>query len=96
MLSLEEMRALAARMRLNLTDCELEAFARDLCELEQLATALLPYAEPIAQDCTACSLSQMRADAVVPSLAREVALANAAKHNGECLTVPCVIGEGEA
>ena len=95
-LSLEEMRALAERMRLDLTDAELAAYAEDMASLETLSEALLPYCEPLCEENTVCALSKMRDDAVKPSLSRESVFANAQKHNGEFLCVPRVVGEGEA
>ena len=95
-LSLEEMRALAKRMRLNLSDDELMRFAEDLASLEELSKALLPYAEPLYEESMLCSLANMRADELKPSLSREESFANASQHNGEFLRVPRVVGESES
>lgn len=94
-LSMEEMRALAARMRLSLTDCELEAYACDLEELEKLSMAVLPYTEACEDTRDACPLSRMREDEVKPSMARETVLQNASLHNGVSICVPRVVGEGD-
>jgi Asp-tRNA(Asn)/Glu-tRNA(Gln) amidotransferase C subunit len=95
-LSMEGMRALADRMRLSLTDCELEAYARDLEELETLSMALLPYTEACEEMREECPLSQMRQDEEVPSITRETVLQNASLHNGVFICVPRVVGEGES
>ena len=90
------MRALAERMRLSLTDDELEAFAADLEELESLSRALLPYTEACEAARKGCSLSAMREDEVLPSMTREALLQNASLHNGTFICVPRVVGEGES
>lgn len=94
-LSLEEMRMLAERMRLNLSDEELAVYAEDIASLESLSEALLPYQEPLCEESITCPLSAMRSDAVKPSLPRAQVFDNAQKHNGECFCVPRVVGEGE-
>ena len=95
-LSIEEMRALADRMRLSLRDDELEAYACDLEELESLSMALLPYTEACESARKGCSLSEMRQDEVLPSMTRETLLQNASLHNGTFICVPRVVGEGES
>ena len=95
-LSFEEMRVLAERMRLNLSDAELAVYAEDIASLEALSEVLLPYSELLCEENTVCPLSGMRTDAIKPSLPRTQAFANAQKHNEEFLCVPRVVGEGEA
>ena len=53
-LSFEEMRVLAERMRLNLSDAELAVYAEDIASLEALSEALLPYSELLCEENTVC------------------------------------------
>ena len=96
-ISTEDIRALAKRMRLNLTDEEVKAYAKDIASLETLAGALLRFDEPVCQDQDApLPLCQLRDDRVEASLTHSEFFANASQRNGMFLTVPRVIGEGDA
>lgn len=95
-ISTQEIRRLAERMRLHLTEEEVYAYAEDLASLEQLAVALLPFSESISEESFSTGLCEMREDREGGSLAHDDFFANASKRNGAFLTVPRVIGEGDA
>ena len=90
-LTVEELKNLARRSRLALSDGELEKFRRDLEALEELSAALLPYADPVCDTDTPQGLCDMRADTVEPSLPREAVLSEVPVREGEYITVPCVV-----
>lgn len=91
----EQVRKVSLLARLYLDESELLTMTQQLAQVvhyvDQLAdldTAnVAPLAHPI-------EMSNVFADDVPrPSLAREAALANAPKHDGECYRVPAVLGE---
>lgn len=95
-ISTQEILRLAERMRLNLTEEEVRAYALDLAALEQLAVALLPFSESDSEEALSTGLCEMRADEKGTASAHDVLFANASRQNGVFLTVPRVIGEGDA
>lgn len=94
-ISIEEIAALASKMRLALSDAELARYARELCELEELARALLPYGSESGQILHPVGLEALREDRVTPSMTHDEVFLNAACRSGEYLVVPRVIGEGK-
>ena len=96
-ISTQEIRALAQRMRLNLTDEEVKAYAKDIASLETLAGALLHFSESACEENgSPMPLCQLREDRVEASLSHCELFANASRQNGVFFTVPRVIGEGDA
>ena len=92
-LSLEDMRLLAQRARLALTDRELEEYARDLEALEQLSEALLPYAGTALEEHDGQRLADMRQDAVKDSLSADTVTGLAPVCEGAYISVPCAVKE---
>lgn len=90
----DEVRELAARCRLSLTDAEIARYAVDLGELERLSAALLPFAEADASlAANARGLDALRPDAVREGLSREELLALGAQVNDGCFEVPAAVRE---
>lgn len=93
-LSYEEVRDLAARCRLSLTDAEIVRYAVDLGELEALSAALLPYAEAEnTLGVRTCPLDGLRPDAVCEGLDRECLLALGDRVADGCFEVPAAVKE---
>ena len=81
--------------RLRLSDEELDTLTTQLSQIvefvEQLSELDTEGVEPMAH---AVELSNVLADDIaVEGLAREQALLNAPKHDGECYRVPAVLGD---
>lgn len=81
--------------RLLLTEEEIDRMSRQLTNIvgyvEQLQAIPTDGVEPMAH---AIDMHNVFADDVLePSLPRELALANAPKHDEECFRVPAVLGE---
>ena len=91
--SMEEMRLLAHRSRLALSDGELQAYSLDIGELEELSEALLPYAVQVHAEDAPQELSELREDAVRSGLSAETLLAMAPVRTGDCIKVPCAVKE---
>ncbi len=93
-LSFEEMRVLAHRCRLTLTEEEMKKYSGDLVALEELAVALLPYS-----DLNACGVSKpqrledMREDTVSEPLPQKTLLDLAPICEGDYFSVPLAIKE---
>ena len=93
-LSYDEVRDLAVRCRLSLTDAEVARYANDLGELEALSAALLPYAEETnALGDRTCGLDGLRPDAVRVGLDREALLALGDRVAEGCFEVPAAVKE---
>jgi len=81
--------------RLDLADDELDRLTTELQQIvgyvDQLSEVNTDDVEPMAH---AVEVSNVfAADAVRPSLPREEALANSARHNSKAFLVPAVLGE---
>lgn len=93
-LSFEELRVLAHRCRLALTEEEMKKYSRDLVALEELSLALLPYS-----DLSACGVSKpqrladMRSDTVCEPLPQRALLDLAPVSEGDYFSVPLAIKE---
>ncbi|HMO84276.1 MAG TPA: Asp-tRNA(Asn)/Glu-tRNA(Gln) amidotransferase subunit GatC [Lacipirellulaceae bacterium] len=81
--------------RLSLTDAELQTMTSQLGKIvqyvDQLAEAATQGVEPMAHAVEVANV--FAADVVAPSLPREVALANAPRHNDRGYLVPAVLGD---
>jgi len=81
--------------RLDLTEDEMQALAVDLSSIvdyvRQLDAVNTADVAPMAHAIDECNV--MAKDEIVPPLPRELALANAPRHDGECYLVPAVLGE---
>ncbi|HBO46369.1 MAG TPA: Asp-tRNA(Asn)/Glu-tRNA(Gln) amidotransferase GatCAB subunit C [Planctomycetaceae bacterium] len=95
-ISREEVQKVSLLARLRLSDAELEEMTAQLADIldyvELLGELDTDSVEPMAHAIDVTDV--FRDDQVRPSLAREMALANAPKHDGECYRVPAVLGDG--
>lgn len=94
-LSRADVEKVALLARLRLSDAELETMTGQLAQIvgyvDQLSAVNTDGVEPMAH---AVEVSNVFADdRVEPSLPREIALANAPRHNGRGYLVPAVLGE---
>jgi aspartyl-tRNA(Asn)/glutamyl-tRNA(Gln) amidotransferase subunit C len=94
-LSLEEVRRIAQLARLRLSPDEEETFAVQLSAIldhvAELSTLDVTGVEPMTHALSAGEGAPLREDAVLPSLAPDVALANAPAREGTCFKVPRII-----
>ncbi|MCS7238246.1 MAG: Asp-tRNA(Asn)/Glu-tRNA(Gln) amidotransferase subunit GatC [Thermoguttaceae bacterium] len=90
----EEVRKVALLARLLLSEDEVAEMAtqlsRILAYMEVLRSVDTSQVEPMAHPLELVNV--FRDDKVRPGLAREEALKNAPKHDGECYLVPAVLG----
>jgi aspartyl-tRNA(Asn)/glutamyl-tRNA(Gln) amidotransferase subunit C len=95
MLSLEEVRRIAALARLRLSPEEERTFAVQLsailAHVEELRALDVTGVEPMTHALAAGEATPLRADAVAPSLSPAEALANAPAREGTCFKVPRII-----
>ena len=92
-LSIEEVKLLAQRSRLALSERELKQYAEDLAALEELSSSLLPFFGPQTDVREPFGLANMRDDCVAPCLPREELLKLSELREGEFFSVPCTFGE---
>lgn len=90
-LTIDELRMLARRCRLSLTEEELEKYRGDLDALEALSAALLPFEESTAQPRRVHGLEDLRKDVTVEPCDRELLLSQAPVRDGAYLSVPCAV-----
>lgn len=85
----------ASLARLALDDAELERMTRELSGIVGFVSALAGLdtsaVEPLAHPLE--SMNVFRDDVVAGSTPRDLALASAPKHDGECFLVPAVLGD---
>ena len=92
-LSIDEVKLLAQRSRLALSEKELKKYARDLGALEELSAALLPFFGPANDTEEPFGLSDMREDRVEAGICREEILKLSELRREEFFSVPCTLGE---
>ena len=90
-LTIDELRMLARRCRLALSEAELEKYRGDLNALEELSTALLPFEEITAQSCRVHGLADLREDVTVEPCDRELLLGLSPVRDGVYPSVPCAV-----
>lgn len=90
-LTIDELRMLARRCRLALSEDELEKYRGDLNALEELSAALLPYEKRTEQVRRVHGLSDLREDITVEPCDRELLLSQAPLRDGVYLSVPCAV-----
>jgi aspartyl-tRNA(Asn)/glutamyl-tRNA(Gln) amidotransferase subunit C len=94
-ISRAEVEKVAMLARLTFSPEELELMTRQMSDIlgymELLSELDTEAVEPMAHALDVANA--FRDDAVQPSLAREAALANAPRHDGQCYLVPAVLGE---
>lgn len=90
-LTIDELRMMARRCRLSLTEDELEKYRGDLNALEELSTALLPFEESTVQARRVHGLSDLREDNTIEPCDRELLLLQAPVRDGAYLSVPCAV-----
>ena len=95
MLTREDVEKVALLARLQLTDDELDLMTAQLGQIvgyvEQLNELDTDEVDPLAHAVEVTDV--FRRDELHESLARDAALANAPKTDGECYLVPAVLGE---
>ena len=90
-LTIDELRILARRCRLALSEEELETYRGDLNALEELSAALLPYEKRTEQPHRVHGLSDLREDVTVESCDRELLLGLSPVRDGAYPSVPCAV-----
>jgi aspartyl-tRNA(Asn)/glutamyl-tRNA(Gln) amidotransferase subunit C len=94
-LSLEEVRRIAQLARLRLDPAEEAKFAEQLSAIldhvAELSKLDVTGVEPMTHALAAGEGAPLREDVVLPSLAPDVALANAPAREGTCFKVPRII-----
>ena len=90
-LTVDELRLLARRCRLTLSEQELEKYCRDLGALEELSAALLPYDGAPEKIWRTHGLADLREDATVAPCDRELLLSLAPLRDGDYFLVPCAV-----
>ncbi len=94
-ISRAEVEKVSLLARLKLSDDELRRMTDELGEIlayiDLLSELDTEAVEPMAHALDLAGV--FREDAVLPSLPRESALANAPRHDGQCYLVPAVFGE---
>jgi aspartyl-tRNA(Asn)/glutamyl-tRNA(Gln) amidotransferase subunit C len=94
-ISRAEVEKVAMLARLTFSGEELELMTRQMSDIlgymELLSELNTEAVEPMAHALDVANA--FRDDVAQPSLAREAALANAPRHDGQCYLVPAVLGE---
>lgn len=91
----DQVQKVALLGRLELSEHELDVMTGQLGKIvayiDQLAELPTDDVAPMAHALDLCNVFVK--DEVQPSLARDAALANAPKHDGQCYLVPAVLGD---